>query len=137
MSKFKHAALALAAASLMAVQAHAIEVQAQSPHAVPVATFSQADINTMFEQAGQPMQLAALSGQEMKDTEGAWWFAASLVGGGFGSASYIWSTPNWTWGGVGRSFGAGATGGLWGVTPVHWGIRAAGGAFGAASWYRW
>jgi hypothetical protein len=49
MSKFKHAALALAAASLMAVQAHATEVQAQSPQAVPVAFFSQADINTMFE----------------------------------------------------------------------------------------
>lgn len=89
MSKFKHAALALAAASLMAVQAQATEVQAQSPQAVPVATFSQADINTMFEQAGQPMQLAALSGQEMKETEGAWWFAASLVGGGFGSAIYL------------------------------------------------
>lgn len=80
MSKFKHAALALAAASLMAVQAQATEVQAQSPQAVPVATFSQADINTMFEQAGQPMQLAALSGQEMKDTEGAWfWFAPLAV----------------------------------------------------------
>ena len=49
MSKFKHAALALVAASLMAVQAQATEVQAQSPQAMPVATFSQADINTMFE----------------------------------------------------------------------------------------
>jgi hypothetical protein len=69
-SKFKHAALALGAASLMVVQAQATEVQAQSPQPMPVATFSQADINTMFEQAGQPMQLAALSGQEMKDTGG-------------------------------------------------------------------
>jgi hypothetical protein len=74
MSKFKHAALALVAASLMAVQAQATEVQAQSPQAVPVATFSQADINTMFEQAGKPMQLAALSGQEMKETEGSWFW---------------------------------------------------------------
>lgn len=74
MSKFKHAALALVAASLMAVQAQATEVQAQSPQAMPVATFSQADINTMFEQAGKPMQLVALSGQEMKDTEGAWFW---------------------------------------------------------------
>ena len=87
MSKFKHAALALAAASLMAVQAQATEVQAQSPQAVPFATFSQADINTMFEQAGQPMQLAALSGQEMKDTEGAWGFA-SFFGAGVGMYTY-------------------------------------------------
>jgi hypothetical protein len=76
MSKFKHAALAMAAASLMAGQVQATEVQAQSPQAVPVATFSQADISTMFEQAGMPMQLAALSGQEMNETEGAViWFA--------------------------------------------------------------
>jgi hypothetical protein len=32
----------------MTVQAHATEVQAQSQQAVPVATFSQADINAMF-----------------------------------------------------------------------------------------
>lgn len=83
MSKFKHAALALAAASLMAVQAHATEVQAQSPQVVPVATFSQADINMMFDQAEKPMQLATLTGQEMKDTEGAWGFA-SFFGAGVG-----------------------------------------------------
>lgn len=59
----------------MAVQAHATELQAQSPQPMPVATFSQADINTMFEQSGQSMQLVALSGQEMMETEGAFlWF---------------------------------------------------------------
>lgn len=87
MNKFKHAALALAAASLMTVQVHATEVQAQSPQAVPVATFSQADIHTIFDQAEKPMQLAALSGQEMKDTEGAWGFA-SFFGAGVGMYTY-------------------------------------------------
>ena len=71
MKKFKHAALALAAASLMTVQAHATEVQAQSPQAVPVAFFSQADINMMFEPSGPSMQLVKLSPVEMKETEGA------------------------------------------------------------------
>ena len=76
MSKFKHAALALAAASLLMAQAQAYENQAQSLQAKPAVTFSQADINTMFEQSGPPMQLVALSGQEMKETEGAvLWFA--------------------------------------------------------------
>ena len=74
MSKLKHAALALAAASLMAVQAQATEVQAQSSQAVPVATFSQADINTMLDQAGKTTQLATLSGREMKETEGSWFW---------------------------------------------------------------
>ena len=80
MSKFKHAALALAAASLMAGQAHANEDQAQSLQAKPAATFSQEDIHAMFEQSGPSMQLAALSGQEMNETEGAWfWFAPLAV----------------------------------------------------------
>ncbi len=82
-------------------------------------------------------EMALLSDQEMRDTEGKWWFAPALVGGTFGSAAYVWSTPNWTWGGVGRAFGAGATAGIWSVTPINWVARAGLGAFGAASWYRW
>jgi hypothetical protein len=72
MSKFKHAALALAAASLVTVSAHADDAQTQSPQVVSLATFSQTDLNKLFEQSGKPIQLAALSGQEMKETEGAW-----------------------------------------------------------------
>ena len=76
MNKFNHAALALAVACLMTAQAQATEVQTQSLQPMPVATFSQADINSMFEQSGQSMQLAALSEQEMRETEGAFlWFA--------------------------------------------------------------
>jgi hypothetical protein len=134
MSKFKHAALALGAASLMAVQAHATEVQAQSPQAVPVATFSQADINTMFDQAGQSMQLVALSGQEMKETEGAW---ARFVVGGFAGGLYngisYYNTPNRTFGGWTTAIGSGVVGGAvggirWWSAPI-WGggIAAAGG----------
>lgn len=74
MKQLRHAALVLTMAGLLSAQAQASEAQVQNLQtAQPVAAFSQTDINAMFEQVGQPMQLAALSQQEMKDTEGAWW----------------------------------------------------------------
>lgn len=91
----------------------------------------------------QPMQLAVLSEQEMRETEGAvWWFAPIVgwtVGGGItGVAINRWQTGSWE--GSGRAFGAGATAGFYNsnlavraLTPV--GAFVAGG-FGAASWYR-
>jgi|SRR5580765_3339002 len=69
MNKFKHTALTLVATGLLSVQAHASEAHLQAIQ--PVAAFTQTDINTMFEQADKPMQLAALSAQEMRETEGA------------------------------------------------------------------
>ncbi|ENO94238.1 hypothetical protein C662_04588 [Thauera sp. 28] len=76
MKQFKHAAVALAMVGMLSAQANASEVQVQNLQAAqPVAAFSQTDIDAMFEQAGQPMQLAALSQQEMRETEGAvWWY---------------------------------------------------------------
>lgn len=86
MSKFKNAALALAAAGLFTAQAHASEAQATSLQAAPVAAvFSALDIQGMFEQAGKPMEVAALSSVEMKETEGAfnpWGAAGGAVWGG-------------------------------------------------------
>lgn len=40
------------------------------------------DMQAAFQQDAQPMQVAALSGQEMKATEGAWGF--------FAIANFIW-----------------------------------------------
>jgi len=94
------------------------------------------DLEQVFSARTGNDDIIALSSQEMKDTQGAWWFAPAFIGGAFNSAAYVWSTPNWTWRGVGRAFGSGATAGLWGVTPIHWIARAGLGAFGAASWYR-
>lgn len=94
-------------------------------------------------EAAQPLQLAMLSEQEMRETEGAvWWFAPIVgwtVGGGItGVAINRWQTGSWE--GSGRAFGAGATAGFYNsnlavraLTPV--GAFVAGG-FGAASWYR-
>ncbi len=80
MSTLKHAALALAATGLLSAQAHAGESRVESLPAVPMVAFSQSDVNAMFDQSGKPMQLAELSGQEIKETEGAW---APLILWGF------------------------------------------------------
>jgi hypothetical protein len=72
MTKFKQVALALATAGLLATQAQAGEAQAPALHHAPLAAFSQQDIGSLFDQAGQPMQLASLSDAEMRETEGAW-----------------------------------------------------------------
>lgn len=128
MRKYKHALLALAAANLMAVKVHATEVQAQDPQAMSVVTFSQADIHSMFDQAGKPMQLAALSGQEMKDTEGAfgWWGAAF---GGLGGFSGFFlnnriSGHDWSWANAGvATFRGALSGATAGPVGVVWGFN--------------
>jgi hypothetical protein len=110
MSKFKHAALALGAASLMAVQAQASEPPSTQVQAQSVSAFSHAEIAALFESSGPSMQLAALSPQEMKETEGAWLNLA--IGGAIGLGSYAYSNwGNMTWGGALGSTALGAVGG--------------------------
>ncbi len=58
-----------------------------APVAAPPPQFSAADTQILFEQDAKPMQLAALSPQEMKATEGAWGFA-SVFGAGVGMYTY-------------------------------------------------
>ena len=108
-----------------------------------LAAFSQADIATLFEPSAAPLQLAALSEQEMKETEGAViWFApvvAWSVGGGvLGVGVNRWATGSWA--GSGRAFGAGATAGFWSSNLAVRVARPAGafalGAIGSASWIR-
>ncbi len=104
MSKFKQAVMALAAASLLSAHAHASDVPAQSVQMqssfAPV-VFSQADIQGMFEQGSKPMQLAALSPQEMKETEGAWWFiyywGPAILSGSVWLANSGWRTIPSVW----------------------------------------
>jgi len=72
--QLKHTVVALAAAGLLSVQAHAGEmpVEAAIQPAQTAAAFTDADLQALFEASDKPMQLAALSGQEMRETEGAW-----------------------------------------------------------------
>lgn len=77
MKTFKQAAVVIVTLGMVSMQAHAGEAAVKtSPAITPMAAFSQQDINGLFEQADKPMQLAALSQQEMKETSGtAIWFA--------------------------------------------------------------
>jgi len=125
--KFKNAALALAVAGLLSAQVHAAETQVKDLQAAPIATlatFDQTDISAMFEQTAQPMQLAALSSVEMKETEGAlgpWGAVGGGIIGGIGNAGYqLGAGRGWSWGSFGYSVGAGALTGFTG---------------GAAAWY--
>ena len=85
-----------------------------------VPEFTAADTQQLFEQDARPMQLAALSAQEMKETEGAWVnyaFGAAMGGMSYGiTAAY---TRSWSWLGFGTSVGVGAlTGGRNTLTAV-------------------
>ena len=89
----------------------------------PVPEFTTADTQQLFEQDARPMQLAALSQQEMKETEGAFGVGGAVIGVGIYGASTAynsWNTnatfatnlrntaTNWSW----RNAGLSAAGGF-------------------------
>lgn len=133
MIKFKLATLATTAALLLCTQAHASDAKADRPQAMPEAVFSQTDINAMFDQTGRPMQLATLSVQEMKATEGA--FMNFAIGAGVGLTSYVvmasaTDTPM-TWQGAAFSAGVGALTGGFGTALIG---ASGGGIAGNVAW---
>lgn len=131
----KHAILAISLSGMIATHAHAGDAPintAIQPDA-PAADFTKADLHVLFDHAGQPMQLAALSQQEMRETEGAWLPVVYRVGGGlsgmYGAGyGYLAGGGRNPYGFVG-SAAAGFAGGVW--SPVS-GYRAAAGTFGGA-----
>ena len=85
MSTIKRMVLVLAAVGMVSTQAYAGEsAVSTAPLSPQLSTFSQDDINSMFEASGKPMQLAVLSTQEMEKTEGS---VAPLVAIGVMTAS--------------------------------------------------
>lgn len=72
------------------------------------------DLNFAFEQTTQPLQMATLSQQEMKETEGAvfWWGVAGFVGGVANAIAYYRDNSSPTFGGTAFAFGSGAGGTL-------------------------
>ena len=136
MNTFKHAVtvIALCAAGMVSTQAYAVEAAARTAQtSQKLSTFSQDDINGMFETKGKPMQLAALSKKEMKDTEGA--FVNFAVGAGLGAGGYLldkwWSGDDITWQGLAFNTAVGAvTGGVGGRLAS----AAGGGIVGAVAW---
>jgi len=86
--KLKSTLFAGVLAASLAVPAFAND----TPVATPLPQFTTADTQMLFEQDARPMQLVALSQQEMKETEGAWfWFYAA--------APLMYSTANWMYSG--------------------------------------
>lgn len=112
---------------------------ANNAPATPLPQFTDQDTQMLFEQDAKPMQLAALSQQEMKETEGAWivWGARMGFGGLSSGVRYgvsNWGTPQYSaWGHV-RAVGYGAVGGLFGWNS--WSSATLGAAAGAAG-QRW
>ena len=81
MSTIKRMALVLATVGMVSTQAYAGESAVKTtPLSPQLSAFSQDDIN-------KPMQLAALSTQEMKETEGA--FVPAVIGAYYAVAPYI------------------------------------------------
>lgn len=125
-----HLKSALAATLLSASLAAPAFANESQPADLP--QFSAVDMQIMFERDVKPMQLAVLSQQEMKETEGAWLWAVPVIGYGlyggglsytsYGAATGDWTSPQaaynlWTGfaGGAIGSYGgfAGATAGSW------------------------
>lgn len=95
----------------------------------PLPQFTAADTQMLFDQDANPMQLAALSSQEMKETEGAFlnFAVGGTVGFGFYAASNYYYNRPITWQGSLYSIGTGAfTGGVGGAL-----MRASGGGLAA------
>ncbi len=93
---------------------------------------NQQDLEVIFAQQGQPMQVEALSRQEMVETEGEWAVPGAIAGGlagAWGYGSYAMTTGSWTWGGFGGAVGGGAIAGAF-TGPV--GVYGALGGFAGA-----
>lgn len=118
--KLKSTLFAGVLAASLAVPAFAND----APVATPLPQFTAADTQMLFEQDAMPMQLAALSQQEMKETEGAfgpWGAVGGGIVGGIGNVGYqLGAGRGWSWGSFGYAVGGGALTGFTG---------------GAASWY--
>ncbi len=159
MQKLKQTGIALMVAGLLSANAYASEAAVEQVTAQPVAAFTDADLNALFEQeADKPMQLAVLSGQEMRETDGAFAFvpflAYSLASGAgsawlyhgrsfrntgqLGSASgAAWAAGSGILGGIhgrGLAAGAGLTG--WGNRIVSAHGMAVSGAWNLANPFR-
>ena len=91
--KLKQMGIALIAAGVLSANVYANEAGIEQISVQPQGAFTETDLATLFEQDAKPMQLAALSAQEMRETEGA---LAPWIVGGLGGAA--WQGANYAWG---------------------------------------
>lgn len=90
--------------------------------------FTQQEIESLFIQDSQPLELIALSNEEMKTTEGAWLpYMAVRMGfgafyGGVHNIAYqIGKNQGWSWKSFGGAVALGAARGYY--SPKAWGIK--------------
>lgn len=103
MTTLKQSLLASILSASLAIPAFAND----APVATPLLQFTAADTQMLFEQDAKPMQLAALSQQEMKETEGAFIWNG-IIGGAIGLGTYAYN--NWGNMTVGGALGSTALG---------------------------
>jgi len=143
--QLKQLSLTLALAGMLSTQVYAHEAVSEAAplaaapvQAAPANVLTQDDLVALFgaEEAGKPLQLAVLSEQEMRETEGAFWLnaAGAFVGGLSGAYSYMTTAAlsrqgpsNVGWG-LTRSIIGGAAMGA--ISPV----KSIGRAFGTLSY---
>lgn len=119
MRLMKHTVIALTMAGMLSTQAYATEAAIDLAAApAQTAAFTDADMAALFDNANQPMQLAALSGLEMKETEGAFNALGAVAGGLWGGGSAIMyhigqgkPISAWNWGSIGVAAALGAMNG--------------------------
>jgi len=126
--KLKQKLAATAIATLAATTT--TSVLANTGNTLPVAdAFTASDMVLLFEQDAKPLQLAALSEQEMQTTEGAWGPWGAVAGGISGLGGYaigtVISGSEWSWTRAATSTANGAiAGGYAGPAGVIWGFNA-------------
>jgi len=116
---------------------------AEQDQADQMPVLDEADYSAVFDSMADAVEVASLSTEEMKETEGAlWWFLPVIgytaLGAGAGAAySYAQNDGSVDW----RDVGAGATGGFYAspvgrvVGGVGYGAGYLMGTAGSASWY--
>jgi hypothetical protein len=144
--KLKQLGVTLALAGMLSTQAYAHEaateaapLAAAAAQAAPANVLTQDDLVALFgaQEAGKPLQLALLSEQEMRETEGAWFLpvvAWTLGGAALGSYTAWRQNGTVTW----RDVGAGATAGFY-ASPMGRPFGNVGrfvmGGLGSSAWY--
>jgi len=88
--------------AVMAIAASAAMTTTSVLAETPVAdAFTSTEMASLFEQDAQPLQLAALSGEEMRTTQGAWGAWGATFGGLGGLSGYtigaLVSRGSWSW----------------------------------------
>lgn len=132
----------IAAMAFTTLLSQAAWANEESTLSAPV--FQADELSAAFEQSAEPMQMLALSEQEMKDTEGAWFNFVSAgwgaLGGGVGYAFSTWTSgSNWSSAAFTGSVVGGAVGGFF-VNPALGATVGAGVGGAISGWssrYNW